>query len=103
MFHVHIYREASDCDGVIQRSYIQEVEGDLYAAYAAEVGWAVAGNKGRVSVSTETFDLSEDEFGYRTFVDYPTEEGYVSITVETCDCPDFDSTYRDLRAESMGY
>ena len=103
MVHVHIYREASDCDGVIRRSYIQDVEGDLYAAYAAEVGWAVAGSKGKVAVFTDTFVLSDEHYGYRTFVDRQTEEGYVSMQIETCDCQDFDSTYRDLRAESMGY
>lgn len=102
--HAHVSTDSADCDGRYSRTYVEtptEAEraddfSDLVfkervlAAYVSVVPGIVV----KVEVTMDGFTAAET-----------TDEGYRHVEVEWCEYEECDDapTYRDHRAESMGY
>lgn len=95
--HAHITIESSDCDGNYTRTNVllPEPEEDEWDFRATTIG--------NVTAYSTHGTLTFNEFGFD--FDEPHEEGYHHTEVRWCDDEDADekSTFRDHRAESMGY
>lgn len=100
--HAHIATESSDCDGRYSRTYIEVMRDD-----EAESEWADLDFQARVLGSHvgfhESGELTFNSNGFN--VHTRTDEGYRDVTVDWCTDDDTDErgTFRDHRAESMGY
>lgn len=101
--HAHIFLATADCDGPMERSHTkvsadtlgmsdEEYKVDTFSAYVPMDSEFVV-----------TITPHEDGMGFD--VDEPTDEGYRYVSVSYCTHDDIDrpNTYRDIRAESMGY
>jgi hypothetical protein len=121
--HAHVDSYTSDCDGGISRTRVERFNEDerveQVRAYfeGHRLGYDDAVNDfsdihfmnrvfanvaGPYAVMQSTVHI--DEEGFR--VEERHEEGVRNVTVEWCKregCENEDSTYRDHRAESMGY
>ena len=110
--HAHVESYATDCDGPISRTYdmvMSDIErnsefGDIdfhNRVLAHVVNTYSMRHTGTLRV--ERLGGPDDEV--RLEWSEVTDEGSVSLTATICGCPDGNSepTYRDHRAESMGY
>jgi hypothetical protein len=96
--HAHIATEAEDCDGRISRTNILlPDEGQDDWGFRAETIGNVLNN------ADENTTAKFTEAGFMASA--PTDEGWTFTEITWCedDCSDVKSTYRDYRAESMGY
>jgi hypothetical protein len=110
--HAHVSSESADCDGRYSRSHVVHMNADeIRESWQDENDFSEINFRERVLgsvVSLTTF--TEGQEGSVTITEHgftysrPTDEGYESVEVTWCedDCDDA-STYRDHRAESMGY
>lgn len=106
--HAHFETEAADCDGTRLRSWTEAMNeaerqdsfGDI--AFHDRVGSYVVNTYSLMCSGTLSVTRHDD--GPSMTWHEPTEEGYRHVKVKFCtgECDD-DPTYRDLRAESMGY
>ena len=98
--HAHMTFDGSDCDGrttdkrVWFASEAAVPEGMTFAGFVRDTYAEID--------DPEVQTLTEKPYGFE-FFEY-TEEGYRCVEVEFCsdDCED-ERSYRDYRAESMGY
>lgn len=111
--HAHVSSDTSDCDGRISRSYVitfnddERRENSRLINNFADLHFKERVLGGVVSFHPSGFDgdaevhITRDGFTYSE----PTDEGYHHVEVEWCedDCSEVRETYRDHRAESMGY
>lgn len=96
--HAHISTESADCDGQYSRTnvLVPDATQDEWGFRAETIGNALA-------YVTEGADVTFSVDGFS--VSYSTDEGYVFSEFTWCTDDDTDtrSTFRDHRAESMGY
>lgn len=108
MTHVHIERDATDCDGRITRTWVQTC-GDTDADDTHEQAWLAIQPPYWGDPDTSPHDghaYVSVRGGRITYVaSWSTEEGGVAIEATPCfrDCSDAEPTYRDHRAEEAGY
>lgn len=97
--HAHVSIESAGCDGSYSRTYVigpNVFPGDEWDYRAGLIGNALAFSDAHTTVA-----FTDSGFT----VDTPTDEGYVHTEYEWCEEGDTDTpnTFRDYRAESMGY
>lgn len=108
--HAHFETAAQDCDGLITRTYTiwaneEETASDFGDIEFTDRIVAMCVNAYSLD-STGRLDVTKLSSGeVRLEWGEPTEEGGRSTTATICsdDCEDDDGSYRDHRAESMGY
>lgn len=108
--HAHFSSSSHDCDGRIDREYIIEPNLDETASEFGDLDFeqrllatvvSTSGMGGELKVITFPEDRT-----YRLIWNEQTDEGNRYIEVLTCvneACDTAEHTYRDHRAESMGY
>lgn len=106
MIHAHFETTATDCDGQIDRAYV-------VSAYDHED--EIDFHDRIVSLVVDTYALlfqatlrigKLDTDQVQLIWDEPTDEGFRHTEVVICnrdDCNENETTYRDHRAEEMGY
>lgn len=117
-YHIHEDGDASDCDGHTSHSRVLKM-----TDYARHVGitseydlWKIAvdhaifahGHQVTVKITNPVYQYqSSNLYGAQTCdVSESTDEGYRATTLRSCTdpgCADDRPTYRDYRAEQMGY
>lgn len=119
MLHAHIFTYATDCDGPISREYVMTMNDDELAGQDEPNWFGDIDFVNRVVCSISSFyaiwhggvltvEVLGDEYGSEKRFTWSedTEEGsrnHVAIICENDDCDLEISSYRDHRAESMGY
>lgn len=108
--HAHIETAASDCDGLITRDYVMTMTDEERASEFGDLEFhdrVVTSVVNTYSLDGEaTLKVSRlNDGSVRISWTEPTEEGYRNSEATFCtdDCDDEESSYRDHRAESMGY
>lgn len=93
--HAHVHSRAMDCDGLITRIYVMP--------FLPKADKSVEDFKAAVYSQFRFETVENNAYGFLAYED--TEEGYRSVSVEFCEhaCNENESTYRDHRAELMGY
>lgn len=102
--HVHVSRDARDCDGRIEDDRVFRLSPDdpdnVWTWYVGHV-------LRFLSPEGESIERDTTRDGYpRLIVDRQTDEGYEHTELIGCDDPECDPhayRYRDHTAESMGY
>lgn len=107
--HAHVFRAESDCDGPIQKSYIEtlndaeRLESDNEVNDFHDINFKERILGETVSVfSSGTLDVTPNGATWNE----PTEEGHRYTEIQWCEDAECDpdvSTYRDIQAEGMGY
>lgn len=119
MLHAHIYTYTTDCDGPISRDYVMTMNDDELAGQDEPNWFGDIDFVNRVAVSIASFyatcrggvltvKVLDDEYGNEKRFTWSedTEEGSRCNTAIICEAESCDldaSSYRDHRAESMGY
>lgn len=112
MIHAHIETYATDCDGPISRTYMLTMNDEERADDFGDITF-VNRMVAHVVSAYSTFHggnltiTNDDEYsvGKRLEWNEVTEEGHRNVVANICtdDCDDERPTYRDHRAEAMGY
>jgi hypothetical protein len=107
LLHAHIVRGSMDCDGQIDRTYIEKPDPDEdpddFRDRMTGLNLPAKHHMTAPDGTTFTIDVTFTVGGFRWSA--PTEEGWVSYEVQWCEdeCDLDESTYRDHRAEEAGY
>lgn len=108
--HAHFETAASDCDGLITRDYVVVPNDEERASEFGDIEF----HDRVVAMVVNTYSLDREarlevhrlaDGDVRMSWSEPTEEGYRATEVTFCNdhCDEAESSYRDHRAESMGY
>lgn len=108
--HAHFETESSDCDGRITRDYVVVPNDEEWASEFGDIHF----HDRVVAMVVNTYSLDGegrlevhrlDDGDVRMSWIESTEEGYRHTEVTICkdDCDEAAESYRDHRAESMGY
>ena len=94
--HAHIRSDSADCDGRYSSSHVRlPSDGQTDSDFMAEL---------RALHGVRDAEVENLHYGFAVYD--ITEEGYSNFDVQFChdyECANEKSTYRDYRAESMGY
>jgi len=97
--HIHKSTESQDCDGRYSSEYVVGYDVDNDVEWYLALGFSVSEHSNVTKCDLDSEGLWSAE------IHTPTEEGYRWAYLRECEdeCDEADSSYRDHRAEEMGY
>lgn len=103
--HYHVTAYSADCDGTYTRTYVLTATPSERASEFPDLVFQARVVGDIVNLDTEFGATLNVQAGGDFSYTEPTDEGMRAYEVERCDAVgcSLDGTYRDHRAESMGY